>query len=576
MKRNYILTIVGLALIALPTWAQKQRTQAKDTTVNRTVVVEQEYNPIIIDASKINVLPKVTAPTVSKKEVEYAVSWAPANQIPGSTMQAYTGNEVQTSALPGYVRVGYGNYGNLDILGNYLFRLTDKDKLNVSLKMDGMNGKLTLPYTYGSADHSSWNAYYYRTRANVDYTHQFHKLDLNVAGNFGLSNFNFQPGSVGKQKFTSGDLHVGVKSTDEKLPLQYRAETNLMFYGKQQNAPNRLIGINETVVRTKGLVTGAINDQQLIGIALEMNNMFYKEDPKLDEHATRILNNRTLLDLNPYYELNSDNWLLHLGANVDFSFANGKGIRVSPDVTVQYVFSDSYILYAKATGGRQVNDLRRLETVDPYAIFTRPIVDTYEQLNARIGFKASTMPGLWFNIYGGYQNLKDDLYPYEGALDGSHIYTWSDYDYTNSYNFYAGAEASYAYKDLFSVSAEATYYNWDSDYDLEQLGTPTLKYNPSLLMKPEFKFGLQAEVHPIAALHLTIGYQYISRKVSEMSDYKRQIAAINNLSLGANYNLFKGISVYARVNNLLNKKYQWYYMIPAEGISFLGGVSYQF
>ena len=48
----------ALALIAFPNWAQAQ-TQAKDTTLSRTVVVEQEYNPDIMDASKVNVLPQV-------------------------------------------------------------------------------------------------------------------------------------------------------------------------------------------------------------------------------------------------------------------------------------------------------------------------------------------------------------------------------------------------------------------------------------------------------------------------------------------------------------------------------------
>ena len=58
----------ALALITIPNWVQAQ-TQAKDTTLNRTVVVEQEYNPDIKDASKVNVLPKVKPPTVSKKTV---------------------------------------------------------------------------------------------------------------------------------------------------------------------------------------------------------------------------------------------------------------------------------------------------------------------------------------------------------------------------------------------------------------------------------------------------------------------------------------------------------------------------
>ncbi len=35
--------------------------RSKSSTLNRTVVVENEYNPNIMDASKINVLPRVEA-----------------------------------------------------------------------------------------------------------------------------------------------------------------------------------------------------------------------------------------------------------------------------------------------------------------------------------------------------------------------------------------------------------------------------------------------------------------------------------------------------------------------------------
>ena len=57
MKRAFYI-IGGLTLaISIPSALQAQTTQPKDTTMNRTVVVEQEYNPDIMDASKVNVLP---------------------------------------------------------------------------------------------------------------------------------------------------------------------------------------------------------------------------------------------------------------------------------------------------------------------------------------------------------------------------------------------------------------------------------------------------------------------------------------------------------------------------------------
>ena len=168
----------ALALITIPNWVQAQ-TQAKDTTLSRTVVVEQEYNPNIIDASKVNVLPKVMPPTVSKKTVEYDATLAPAGNIPATTMEAYTGAESQDKAKRGYARLGYGNYGNLDARANYLFILPNSDKLNLNFHMNGMDGKLDLP---DSKD--KWDARYYRTHAGMDYVHAFRKMDLNVAGNF--------------------------------------------------------------------------------------------------------------------------------------------------------------------------------------------------------------------------------------------------------------------------------------------------------------------------------------------------------------------------------------------------------
>ena len=268
-KSQYIFG--ALALIAFPNWAQAQ-TQAKDTTLSRTVVVEQEYNPDIMDASKVNVLPQVAPPTVSKKAVEYDATLVPEGNIPASTMQAYTGTESQDKAQRGYARLGYGNYGNLDVRANYLFILPNSDKLNLNFHMNGMDGKLKVPDLA-----EKWDARYYRTRVGMDYVHAFRKVDLNVAGNFGLSNFNFMPYSINnKQKFLSGDVHFGVKSTSEDLPFQFHAETNLMFYERQYDLSQK--DAQEAMVRTKAGAVGSISEEQSVGVDLTMDNVFYKNN----------------------------------------------------------------------------------------------------------------------------------------------------------------------------------------------------------------------------------------------------------------------------------------------------------
>ncbi|MCR6503288.1 TonB-dependent receptor [Bacteroides muris (ex Fokt et al. 2023)] len=541
-KITYILAGVTLAVLSLEAQAQ---TQPQDTTMNRTVVVEQEYNPDIMDASKVNVLPKVEPPTVSKKAVEYDATLMLATQIPAGIMQAYTGKETQTKAQPGYARLGYGNYGNLDIRANYLFSLSSKDRLNLTFGMDGMDGKLDLPSNGGK-----WNSFYYRTHAGLDYVHAFDKVDMNITGKFNQSNFNSLPGSIaGKQKFVSGDVHLGVSSTSEDMPLRFRAETNLLLYQRQHDL--MVSNIKENIVRTKADVTGSISDEQTIGMAFAMNNIFYG-DERLENH--------TSADFNPYYLFQNDDWRIRLGAHVDLAFGFGKQFRAAPDVDIQYIFSDSYILYAQGKGGRLQNDFRRLETITPYGITNQQPDDTYEQLNAAIGFKASPVSGLWFNLYGGYQDLKNDLIDTPTVKnDGiSNVLLEED-----TKNFYAGADLSYNYKDIFYLAANAVYRHWTTDTD-----------GPDVIVsfKPAIEGNLDLKVRPISPLLVGIGYRHIARQGVEES----KADPVSNLYLSGSYELFKGISVYAHVNNLLNKNYQYYWGCPSEGLNFLGGVSFRF
>ena len=83
---------------------------------------------------------------------------------------------------------------------------------------------------------------------------------------------------------------------------------------------------------------------------------------------------------------------------------------------------------------------------------------------------------------------------------------------------------------------------------------------------------VRIDVSPLSALRLSLGYQHIERSKVE----GERADAVSNLYLSANYEVFENIVIYARLNNLLNKDYQYYEGCPAQGINFLGGVSFRF
>ena len=553
MKR-YLYISASLLLCTVGCKAQAQ-TQPQDTTMNRVMVIEHEYTPVIMDAVKINILPAVEAPVVVKKEVEYAIVAQPTNDIPAETMQPFIAQEKQSKPKTGFVRLGAGNYGNVDVLANYLWLISPKDRLDAYFQLDGMKGDLVNPY----GESEKWKAHYYRTRASLKYQHQFSKVDLNIGGRFGLSNFNLLPAIeeyVG-QRFTSGDVHFGAKSTDEDMAIQFDIETNYMVFQRKFNLFNDG-RMTENRIKTRANVWGAIDDEQAVGVELSMNNFIYNGYG---------LKDYTTVDLNPYYRFANDYWRLKVGANVDISLGQGTKLRVSPDVTAEYVFADSYVAYIKATGGRLLNDFRRLEEYNPFAGLQSQEANTYEQVNASIGVKGSPITGLWFQVYGGYQDLKDELYcnfiNNEFALPSQYTKLPIAYYTTNMNNAYGGISLSYAYKQMFQVSTDVIYRHWKADEN-----------EWGLLYKPQFEFNFNVDFSPIDNLLINVGYQYAQRSKAKELDFRAN--AVSNLGVGASYELIKGLSLYARLNNILSSKYQWYFMYPTEKFNFLVGASYKF
>ena len=80
------------------------------------------------------------------------------------------------------------------------------------------------------------------------------------------------------------------------------------------------------------------------------------------------------------------------------------------------------------------------------------------------------------------------------------------------------------------------------------------------------------DIHPLKALTVNVGYQYLQRE----KVVNERIASINNLYAGATYDIYKGLSAYVKLDNLLNKQYSYYWSYPLEKFNFIAGISYRF
>ena len=452
----------------------------------------------------------------------------------------------------------------MDARLGYLWDISKKDRLNVEASLNGWNGELT------DLNDMDWKSRLYNTRVGLDYKHAFKKVDLMLGGAYRSQVFNYMNAfmyddpeflsrsaddSYRRQHQTMANAHLGIASTDKDMSIQFVGEVGVNYFN-QKYSTNISEG-NEMNLYVKGDVSKIFNDRRF-GLALDFNNYSY---------SITGMENATSLELNPYYAYENDDWRIRLGAHVDWWGGMDDEVNISPDVNVEYIFSDSYVLYAKAGGGRENKSLMELTEFTPYWSlnwWTVPhyILPTYVSLNAALGLKASPMNGLWFHLTGGYQIRENDMYWYLEEGSGSYL----GFEQGKSKVAYGSAALKYDYKDLFDLALKATYYHWDceNNKELDQYGQ-TLMW----ALKPEMELNAEVGCKPMKGLRVNAGYEYVKRAETIYDP-------ISNLYLGADYALLKNLSVFGKVNNLLNKEYVRADAYPAQKLNFLAGLSLQF
>ena len=550
--------IILLGAGLLPFFVTNAQEQSKDSTLNRTVVVENQYNPEIMDAFKVNVLPDIEEPAVPKRHIDYATSSRLLSGWRGSLMPAITVEEKQRDAYRGYLQLAYGNRNNTDAKASYLWNITERDRLNIMASLYGMKGK--IPSLGADED---WNSRFYRTDISLDYKHDFRKVSLNLGGAFASQVFNYMPeagdnASGGtfvsdKQHYTLGEGYVGVSSRDGDLPVQFSLQSGFRMFDRKYVLPYGMSD-SESSVHTEGGIYGNIDERQQVGLSFAMDNMFYNGQMK----------DYTLLQINPYYSLQNDAVRFRAGVHVDGQTANGSGIKVAPDVKFDFIFAGSYRFYIHATGGTCLNDFRRLNEISPYWLQNEQLHSSYTPVDARVGLKASPLTGLGFEVFGGYRVTKDELFTLPGVPDGYTNYLYGALLQEQANVAYGGGLLSYGYKDWFDFTVDGTYYNWDADVE----GSKYLLY-----LKPQFVLNVLLHARIVGDAYAEAGYRYENRKAV---DNLKAADAVNDLRLSAGYRFFNRLDVFGRIENLLNKKYISETGYPVQGFTVQGGVSLRF
>ena len=284
-----------------------------------------------------------------------------------------------------------------------------------------------------------------------------------------------------------------------------------------------------------------------------------------------------LLKANPYFEMGDEFYKLHLGVRLDGvnPVQNGdQFLAVRPDVSGSlYVLNKKLEFYAGLNGGRKLTTYSDLITENPF------VGNEYAMLaqNVKLGFDGGVRTNIAevVDLHFGVRYRHTDNDPFFVPMR----YQAYQYDlvYDETYLTSVLADMRVKLRNGFTADMGFAYNNY----------VMTNEDCPWHRPKMEGKLKLTYDVNEKLAFNTT--FLYMGERYNKvwnngpywMTKYPPQYDVVKlkdvfDLSLGADYRFNDQLSAFAKLDNVLNQKYQLYYGYPVGGIQFFGGLKMTF
>lgn len=583
MNTVYIKTLLAcIASIPLQTMAQKA---VADSLLNPHINVEREYTPIIQDATKINSIPTrhkgdlTQFPIIFENTVPLLrnLSYQSPNLKPGAI-----DTQIDYNTHRGYLTLGGGTRLNLEGAAGYRIIESSKDQLDLFANYNSTNGNV---------EYLNPNPIFTKTKAKnmtnfikAKYSHQFSTFSWYLNASFLNDNFNYygnpywNPNIANpiiqnidkKQNVNIINAETGIKASDytdidyainvKYDHISYKYGSNINFDGPQAN-----------ILDGSLLLGKKIDANQKIGI--KASGMFQSiGDVKFSVSPFSNFHSLSLFKATPFYQLENGDFSLSVGAKINYALDINDKFLVSPALNASWLFNERSSVYINVDGGINDNNLVKIFRENKY-INTNSRVELSQTLyDAKIGINTGNIEGLQIDIHGGYKYTKD-----EHLFVPQNNESWANLStpiYANlGIGNVGGSISTYLvpYTNL-SVVANTYFYNvskyssinsYNPEYK-EPWGLPRLRLNANL----DFTF--------VPGLLLSLHYTLESGRKSYIQENIINMKNINELNLRAMYSFSKSFSLYAKVSNILNKKYEQNYGYTMQGTNIIGGISLTF
>lgn len=594
MKKNRYILLTALALLSSGiVSAQTEKKEKQEETIERELLIEKEFTPIVRDASKITQLPAVEAPKGdTKKSTDYSfwsITGTPLYEV-NPLAPAAIGTNMDFSAQRGYATLGMGNLWNIDAGLGYSFLRNENTDLSATYDFYNTSGKRE-GYFLPKATYKM-----FQNKLNVHLNQRISKvrLDANLTYNqaqFNQPVFTFSPElpatSVNGKNRQNNQVKLNLAIPQIRLGENYDMKlwANYSFYQKN----NFVIAENGKHSLTENYINAGTD---LYGNVL--GNL--KAGASVNVTSWGTDNLMTAVNVTPKVGVTLDNFDFQVGVGLQFNpdavaldfmnwpetsglsslYRDGKRFNIYPEIHMNWSFVPSTSLFATVTGRSELSTFQNSDDVCYYAA---PVVSQFApvlnnvRFDGKIGIRTLIANSLALELFGGAVRYENAVYAKTMFSEGSPLLL-----NTTAPDFWSvryGLKADLAIGSRLNIGAAIQ-------------GSTNMDY----IQQPNFTADFNVGYRPVKPLLIDLSYQLLGERKAETStltllDYNNGLVVTNNpievkmkavnlLKLKATYDINKYLAAYVSANNLLNQKYDLWYGLPAQGINFMVGATLKF
>ncbi len=573
-------TVVGLAA--------QDHSKKKDTIKTEVVEIETRYNPKIADANKIVKKPTIKILEKSKrKKLVYSIFSAPVAStfVPKTGVVKGIDVGVKERIFNNFVALGYGNYASPYTEMYFHYNSKFENDFGLHLKYSGSQENLrnsVLNSTFSTIETSvfySQNERFYKWKTYLS-------AKRNSYNWYGLPDLNFSTLAIGQieeqQNYNQFNLGGEISFEDSKIEI---VKFDLQYFTDAWNS-SELYADGSAIFKFP--VDFLFRNSNEISISTQMEYLrgrfqqSYSSDAPLDHHFLT-------LNASPRYKFKWGAIAIDLGTKLFLSFDIENDLQhflVYPDVNVQFpIVKDFVSVYGGISGGLTTNNFASFTEQNPYVSPTLFMTQTNQKYHAFGGIKALATNDL--SVHLGISRKNEEDKPLfirnnsksDGAttsLNGSDL---KGFEYGNSFSViyddvitmtFAG-ELAYEASKYLSVSTSLRYHVFDTRNSAEAWNLPNTEASILAKFKKKNWYG-SASINYFGdrkdALYSGI---YPSNTIGIQT-----IAGFVDANLNGGYHFNDQFTVFVKINNFINGKYQQFANFDVQGFQAILGLSYKF